>query len=113
MGSIGTAEILVVLVVALLVLGPSKLPDAARSVGRAIGEFRRYTSGFQSELREAFSEPEPSYPASPSDRASVDWSAPVEETQSTDAPASESTTPAEPAEVEAAARPESDGNSPS
>ncbi|MDP8992451.1 MAG: Sec-independent protein translocase protein TatB [Actinomycetota bacterium] len=68
MGSIGPAEILVVLVVALLVLGPNRLPDAARSVGRAIGELRRYTSGFQEEIREAFSEPvepTPSYPPSP------------------------------------------------
>lgn len=112
MGSIGTAEILVVLVVALLVLGPSKLPDAARSVGRAIGEFRRYTSGFQSELREAFSEPEPSYPASPSDTASVDWSPSVEDEQSAGAPEPEGVAPA-PAEVETATRPESDGNSPS
>lgn len=70
MGSIGPAEILVVLVVALLVLGPSRLPEAARSVGRAIGEVRRYTSGFQSELRDAFSDPQPSYPSSPSDTAS-------------------------------------------
>ena len=57
-----------VLVVALLVLGPNRLPDAARSVGRAIGELRRYTSGFQEEIREAFSEPvepTPSYPPSP------------------------------------------------
>ncbi len=71
MGSIGPAEILVVLVVALLVLGPSRLPDAARSVGRAIGEVRRYSSGFQSDLRDAFSDPQPSYPASPSDTASA------------------------------------------
>jgi len=59
-GSIGPVEILVVLVVALLVLGPQKLPDAARSVGRAIGEVRRYTSGFQAEMRDAFAEPKPS-----------------------------------------------------
>ena len=64
MGSIGPAEILVVLVVALLVLGPNKLPEAARSLGRAIGEVRRYTSGFQSEVRDAFAEPAPSRPPS-------------------------------------------------
>ncbi len=108
MGSIGTAEILVVLVVALLVLGPSRLPDAARSVGRAIGEFRRYTSGFQSELREAFSDPEPSYPASPSDTASVDW--PVEEER---APEPEAAAPPGPSQAETPGRPEGDGNSPS
>ncbi len=65
MGSIGAAEILVVLVVALLVLGPSRLPEAARSLGRALGEFRRVTSGLQAEVRDAFSEAPPSYPPEP------------------------------------------------
>lgn len=61
MGSIGPAEILVVLVVALIVLGPNRLPDAARSLGKAMAELRRVTSGVQSEVRDAFAEP-PSYP---------------------------------------------------
>lgn len=67
MGSIGPAEILLVLVVALVVLGPKRLPDAARSMGKAFAEMRRFASGFQSEVRDAFSEPAPSYPAAPSD----------------------------------------------
>ncbi|MDQ3571008.1 MAG: twin-arginine translocase TatA/TatE family subunit, partial [Actinomycetota bacterium] len=69
-GSIGPLEVLVVLVVALLVLGPEKLPGAARSLGRAIGEVRRYTTGFQNEMRDAFSDPEApaseSWPGQPS-----------------------------------------------
>jgi sec-independent protein translocase protein TatA len=64
-GSIGPAEILVVLVVALIVLGPTRLPDAARSLGRAVSEFRRVTSGFQSEVREAFADPPPSFSPHP------------------------------------------------
>ena len=56
MGSIGGAEILLVLVVALIVLGPTRLPDAARSLGKALGEFRRMSAGFQAEVRDAFSE---------------------------------------------------------
>lgn len=59
--SVGPAEILVVMVVALIVLGPSRLPDAARSVGRALSEFRRVTSGFQAEVRDAFAEAPPSF----------------------------------------------------
>ena len=55
--NIGPAELLVVLVVALLVLGPNKLPDAARQVGRAIGEMRKLSSGFQAEMRGALKEP--------------------------------------------------------
>lgn len=63
-GSIGPAEILVVLVVALIVLGPSRLPDAARSMGKALAELRRVSSGVQAEVRDAFAEA-PSYPKPP------------------------------------------------
>ncbi|HVM05990.1 MAG TPA: Sec-independent protein translocase protein TatB [Acidimicrobiales bacterium] len=65
MGSIGPAEILVVLVVALVVLGPNRLPEAARSVGKALAELRRVSAGVQSEVREAFAEPPPTYPKPP------------------------------------------------
>lgn len=68
MGSIGPAEILVVLVVALIVLGPTKLPDAARSVGKAVAEFRRVTAGVQAEVRDAFAEPPPAFPAPEHDK---------------------------------------------
>ncbi|MFP5376390.1 MAG: twin-arginine translocase TatA/TatE family subunit [Acidimicrobiia bacterium] len=64
MGSIGPAEILVVLVVALIVLGPTRLPEAARSVGKALAELRRVTTGVQAEVRDAFAEP-PTYPRPP------------------------------------------------
>jgi len=64
--NIGPAELLVVMVVALLVLGPTKLPDAARQVGRAIGEMRRLSSGFQAEMRDALKEPVDSTPSSAS-----------------------------------------------
>ena len=42
---------------ALLVLGPTKLPSAARQVGRAVNELRRMSSGFQRELQDALEEP--------------------------------------------------------
>ncbi len=69
MGSIGPAEILVVLVVALIVLGPTRLPDAARSLGRAVSEFRRVTSSLQSEVREAFADQPPSFSPPPPEDA--------------------------------------------
>ena len=50
MFGIGSTEILVILVVALLVLGPRKLPQIARTVGRAMGEFRRVSTEFQRTL---------------------------------------------------------------
>lgn len=43
-------ELLVILVVALLVLGPRNLPKVAQSLGRAMGEFRRVSTEFQRTL---------------------------------------------------------------
>ena len=53
MGNLGGGEILVILLVALIVLGPTKLPAAVRQAGRFMGEVRRIGQGFQQELREA------------------------------------------------------------
>lgn len=64
MFNIGPAEVMVVLLIALIVLGPSKLPDAARQVGRAIGEMRKLSSGFQAEMRDALKEPVDGKPSS-------------------------------------------------
>jgi len=50
-GSIGAPEILVILVLALLVLGPERLPQAARTLGRWVGELRRLTGSLQSEVQ--------------------------------------------------------------
>ncbi len=53
MFGIGPTELIVILVIALLVLGPKKLPELAQSVGRALGEFRRATADITSELDDA------------------------------------------------------------
>ncbi len=53
MGNLGGGEILVILLVALIVLGPAKLPPAVRQVGKIVGEIRRIGEGFQQELQEA------------------------------------------------------------
>jgi Tat protein translocase TatB subunit len=63
-GSVGAPEILVIFLVALIVLGPERLPRAARQAGKAIGEFRRVTAGFQDEVRSAFEDDEPTTEAS-------------------------------------------------
>jgi sec-independent protein translocase protein TatB len=54
MFNIGGGELLVIALIALIVLGPQRLPDAARTVGRVMGDLRRISSGFQQELRDAF-----------------------------------------------------------
>ncbi len=69
MFNIGPAELLVVLVIALLVLGPTKLPDAARQVGRALGEMRKLSSGFQAEMRDALKEPVEGKPTASSSKS--------------------------------------------
>ncbi|MGC1512251.1 MAG: Sec-independent protein translocase protein TatB [Acidimicrobiales bacterium] len=51
--NLGTPELLVILLVALIVLGPAKLPEAARKMAQAMNEFRRMSSGLQAELRDA------------------------------------------------------------
>jgi sec-independent protein translocase protein TatB len=51
--SLGGGEVLVILLVALIVLGPDKLPEAARKIGNVMGEIRRMSAGFQNEMRAA------------------------------------------------------------
>lgn len=50
MFGIGSTELLVILVVALLVLGPKNLPKVAHTLGKAMGEFRRVSTEFQRTL---------------------------------------------------------------
>lgn len=65
MFNVGGGEVLVILLVALVVLGPDKLPGAVRSVGNMVGELRKLSNGFQSEMRNAMyvdDRPSPSRP---------------------------------------------------
>lgn len=48
MFGIGITEILIILVIALIVLGPENLPNIARALGRAVGEFKRATEDIKS-----------------------------------------------------------------
>lgn len=50
MFGIGSTELLVILVVALIVLGPRNLPKIAQTLGRALGQFQRVSKDFQRTL---------------------------------------------------------------
>ena len=56
MPSLGPAEILVILVIALLVFGPEKMPDIAKQVGKGMREFRRVQQHLSTELRDVVTE---------------------------------------------------------
>lgn len=45
--NIGSPELMLIAIVALLVFGPSKLPELGRTVGRAVGEFRKAARDLQ------------------------------------------------------------------
>jgi sec-independent protein translocase protein TatB len=64
MFGIGMTELMVILVVALIVFGPTRLPELARSLGRAMAEFRRASTDLRQTFNEAVQEPKPE-PAPP------------------------------------------------
>ena len=52
MFGVGFPELVVILVVALIVLGPQRLPEVARMLGRAYGQLRRASEEFQHTIRQ-------------------------------------------------------------
>lgn len=130
--SLGPAEILVILVVALIVLGPSKLPQAGRQVGRALAEVRRWTQDVKNEVSQAFDPEPPRAPVVDPDPAhessfavippaSADYKPPASELEATqdaaapaDAPAADAPATDEPATQEqpVAGPPQADAETP-
>jgi sec-independent protein translocase protein TatB len=51
MFDVGIPEILVILVVAVIVFGPDRLPDYARQAGRMVRQLRQFAQGAQNDLR--------------------------------------------------------------
>ena len=52
MFGIGMSEILLILVIALIVLGPQKLPEVAKALGKAVNEFKRALNEVKESLEE-------------------------------------------------------------
>ena len=49
-GSIGMPELIIIMVIALIIFGPRKLPELGKSLGRSINEFKRASSDLQNTL---------------------------------------------------------------
>jgi sec-independent protein translocase protein TatB len=53
----GPEKLILLFVIALIVLGPNRLPQAARTLGHFMGELRRMSGSFQDEVKEALADP--------------------------------------------------------
>ena len=53
MGGIGGIEVFIILVIALVIFGPQKLPEMGRSIGKAIREFKNAGTEIQDEITKA------------------------------------------------------------
>ena len=51
-GSIGMPELIIILVIALIIFGPRKLPELGKSLGRSLNEFKRASADLQNTLEQ-------------------------------------------------------------
>ena len=78
MFGIGTWELVVIFLVALVVLGPRRLPHVARSIGKALRELRNALSAAEDQLRTPTDIPEPDSPSRTDTSIRADPSSPPE-----------------------------------
>jgi sec-independent protein translocase protein TatA len=58
MGPIGIQELVLILVIALVIFGPKKLPELGRSIGKTLAEFRRASNELKHTIEKEMEEPE-------------------------------------------------------
>ena len=58
-GNVGPWEVLIILLIALIVVGPGKLPDVAKGLGKALNDFKKASSGIRQEIQEAINLDDP------------------------------------------------------
>lgn len=111
MGPLGFPELLFILALALLIFGPRKLPEIGRTIGKAMGEFRRATSdlkrSFDTELALEEESKRPPRPA-PARAAEPRSSLPAEAAPAAEGAPAEGTSPAVMEESPAAETPTSE-----
>ena len=56
MFGIGMQELIIIAIIALIVVGPKKLPDLAKTLGKGFSEFKKATEGITDELKETLKE---------------------------------------------------------
>ena len=86
MGPIGIPEMLFILVIALVIFGPKRLPEFGRTIGKALGEFRRATSELKRSIDVEMTAVEPASRATP---AAVEPASTVARKGADDPPATE------------------------
>ena len=56
MFGIGFQELIIIAIIALLIVGPKKLPDLAKTLGKGIRDFKNATDGITDDLKDTFKE---------------------------------------------------------
>jgi sec-independent protein translocase protein TatA len=59
MGPIGIQELVLILIIALVIFGPKRLPELGRSIGKTLAEFRRASNEIKHNIEKELEEPEP------------------------------------------------------
>jgi sec-independent protein translocase protein TatA len=58
MFSLGPMELILILIIALVIFGPRKLPEVGKAMGKAINEFKSASRNIQKEINDAAKEPD-------------------------------------------------------
>lgn len=107
-GTLGGPEVILILVVALIVFGPRRLPEIGKSMGKMLAEFRKASNDFKRTIEDEL-EAEKSRESQPTPTPAPETTPPVSDAGATDATAAAPPEPAAVAELAAAPAPKFEG----